>query len=93
MTISDTAKQLGINPKQLFQWLSDNNWIFKRSPKTPWVGYQTRINSGFLEHRSIVVENKQGTDMTSMQVRVTPKGLTVLADKVSSGSDLQTEMF
>ena len=82
MCITNAAKALHQRPKDLFAWLSAHRWIYKRAGSTTWVGYQDRIQSGLVEHKTTTVERSDGTEWTSTQVRVTAKGLARLATVV-----------
>ncbi|MEM9494679.1 MAG: phage antirepressor KilAC domain-containing protein [Pseudomonadota bacterium] len=77
--ITDAAKNLGIRPKDLFQWLNSNGWIYKRPGCAYWLGYQTRCNAGDLDHKTTTVLRADGTEKITEQVRVTAQGLSKLA--------------
>jgi anti-repressor protein len=44
------AKILKIKPKELFNWLHVNRWIY-RNGDGKWTGYQTHINRGLVEQK------------------------------------------
>ncbi|SET74882.1 phage antirepressor KilAC domain-containing protein [Paracoccus homiensis] len=79
LNITEAAKNLGMRPKDLFDWLSHNGWIYKRAGSAGWLGYQPKCNQGLLEHKSTTVTRADGSEKITEQVRVTPKGLSVLA--------------
>jgi len=80
MCVTDAAKQLQCKPKQLFNFMSEQKWIYRRSSGKNWIAYQAKIQQGLLEHKAnLVMDKKTNTEKTVMQVRVTPKGLTQLA--------------
>ncbi len=84
MCITDAAKTLQIQPKILFQWMSASGWIYKRAGGSgSWIAYQNRIQQGVLEHKTTTVTRGDGSEKTTFQVLVTPKGLAVLAEKLS----------
>lgn len=85
--ITNAAKDLGIQPKRLFAWLSENLWIYRRAGGSGWVAYQHRIQSGLLEHKVTTVEKSDGTTKMVEQVLVTPKGLARLAQVFSSAKE------
>ncbi|TCS94092.1 BRO family protein [Tepidimonas ignava] len=85
--ITNAAKDLGIQPKRLFAWLSENLWIYRRAGGSGWVAYQHRIQSGLLEHKVTTVEKSDGTAKMVEQVLVTPKGLARLAQVFSSAKE------
>lgn len=79
LCITDAAKTLQIPPRDLFRHLRANGWIYARAG-TSDIGYQVRINQGTLEHKVTTIARQDGTEKTITQVRVTPKGLSVLAE-------------
>lgn len=83
LCVTDAAKQLQIQPKKLFLWLQQNQWIYRRPGKAAWIGYQHRIQQGLLEHKISIFTKDDGTEQTTSQVRITPKGLTKLSDALS----------
>lgn len=79
LNVTEAAKNLGMRPKDLFDWLSHNGWIYKRAGSANWLGYQPKCNQGLLEHKSTTVTKADGSEKITEQVRITPKGLSVLA--------------
>lgn len=79
LNITEAAKNLGIRPKDLFDWLSHNGWIYKRPGSSGWLGYATKCNQGLVEHKTTTVTRADGTEKITEQVRITAKGLTILA--------------
>lgn len=79
LSITEAAKNLAMRPKDLFDWLSHNGWIYKRAGSANWLGYQPKCNQGLLEHKSTTVTKADGSEKITEQVRVTAKGLSVLA--------------
>jgi phage regulator Rha-like protein/phage antirepressor YoqD-like protein len=77
--ITDAAKTLQMRPKDLFTYLRQNGWIYRRVGGESEVGYQSKIVSGYLEHKTTTVLRGDGSEKVTTQVRVTPKGLTTLA--------------
>lgn len=84
MCVTNAAKALHQRPKDLFAWLSSNRWIYKRAGTAVWLGYQDRIQSGLIEHRTTTVERSDGTEKVIEQVLVTAKGLDRLAKAFSA---------
>lgn len=80
--ITDTAKVLQMRPKDLFDYLRNAGWIYRRPGGSTDLGYQNKITSGLLEHKITVVTRADGTDRETCQVRVTPRGLTKLAQLI-----------
>lgn len=79
LNITEAAKNLGMRPKDLFDWLSHNGWIYKRAGAASWLGYQPKCNQGLLEHKTTTVLRADGSEKVTEQVRITAKGLSVLA--------------
>lgn len=83
MCISNAVKDLQLQPKDLFRWLSVNHWIYKRKGNTAWTAYQDKINKGLLEHKIESVTLPNNRILTTEQVRVTSKGLAKLAYEIN----------
>ncbi len=78
MCITDAAKSLQVQPKALFNYLREHRWIYRRPNCASDIAYQDKLQSGVLEHKVTVVTRADGSEKTTTQVRVTPKGLTRL---------------
>lgn len=79
LNMTEAAKTLQVRPIDLRRWLLANRWIYRRNGSKNWLGYQDRIQSGLIEHKISTYEKDDGSQGISEQVRITPKGLTVLA--------------
>ena len=79
--ITDAAKTLQVQPNALFKFLRSHNWIYARPGTSHDVAYQSKLAAGFLEHKTTTVTRSDGSEKTVTQVRVTPKGLTRLAQE------------
>lgn len=79
LCITDAAKALQMRPKDLFAWLRQNGWIYRRPGSGHDLGYQSKTTTGLLEHKVTTVLRADGSEKVTEQVRVTPKGLTKLA--------------
>lgn len=73
--ITDTAKALKIPPRKLFEWLQNNRWIYKRAGGKNWLGYQKKIQTGYVEHKITTVEKSDGSEKVVEQALITPKGI------------------
>ncbi|UQI42766.1 phage antirepressor KilAC domain-containing protein [Vreelandella venusta] len=80
LCLTDSAKHLQARPKDLMQWMQANTWIYRRAGAGKWLGYQHRIQQGLLEHKVTTVSRSDGSEKICEQVRVTPKGLSRLAE-------------
>lgn len=79
LCVTDAAKTLQLRPQDLFKYLRQHSWIYKRAGTDHDVAYQSKLVSGVLEHKTTTVHRADGSEKVTTQVRVTPKGLTVLA--------------
>lgn len=82
LCLMDAAKELQMRPKDLIAFMSAHQWIYKRAGGSAWIGYQDRIQSGLLEHKSNIVIDGAGIERIRDQVRVTAKGITRLAEVI-----------
>lgn len=81
MCITDAAKTLQVRPKTLFDFLKSHGWIYTRAGSGDYIAYQPKLQMGLLEHKTTVVTRSDGSEKTTTQVRVTPKGLARLAQE------------
>lgn len=79
LCLTDAAKSLQIKRKDLIAILQARKWIYRRTGSTHFVAYQDKILAGVMEHKYSTVERPDGTEKTTEQARVTPKGLIRLA--------------
>lgn len=83
LCLTDAAKHLGVQRKHLLEWLRAHRWIYRREGNAHWLAYQPRLSAGLLDHKVTVIGlDDCGDQRMASQVRVTPKGLTVLAQKM-----------
>lgn len=87
MCVRDAAKALQLRPIDLTRWLQAHGWVYRRQGNAQLLGYQDKVQTGYLEHKVTVVSRTDGTEKVVEQVRVTPKGLARLA--VAIKEDLQ----
>lgn len=81
--ITDAAKLLQMTkPKDLFTLLQREQWIYRRSGSTTYVGYQDKIQQGLLEHKVTEITRSDGSAKVTQQVRITPKGLAKLGQLI-----------
>jgi Rha family phage regulatory protein len=84
LCVTDAAKALQMRPSDLFRWLRENGWIYRRPGSGHDLGYAERTNAGDLEHKVTTVLRADGSEKVTEQVRVTPRGLAKLAKLVST---------
>ena len=76
---TEAAKNLGIPPSLLIRWMKTNAWTYRRAGAKEDLAYQSKIAAGYLEHKVTTGPRPDGTEWVSTQVRITAKGLAVLA--------------
>lgn len=91
LNITEAAKALGIPQKKMFDKLKMEKWIYKRAGSKNWLGYHDKDKRGYLTHKVQPFLLPDGTERISEQVRITPKGLTKLAQIFSEGGAITTE--
>lgn len=79
MSRTEAAKHLGVPPHVLIKWMKMNGWAYRRPGSKEDLAYQSKIIAGYLEHKVTTGPRPDGTEWISTQLRVTAKGLTVLA--------------
>lgn len=85
MTIRETATTLEYPERKLVLWLIQNNWAYRRNGRKNLLGYAEVIKKGWLAHKVRTVEDVHtGEEKISEQLLVTPLGLTVLAQKLTT---------
>ncbi|MGZ9568246.1 phage antirepressor KilAC domain-containing protein [Alcaligenes nematophilus] len=85
MTIRETATTLEYPERKLVLWLIQNNWAYRRNGRKNLLGYAEMIKKGWLAHKVRTVEDVHtGEEKISEQLLVTPLGLTVLAQKLTT---------
>lgn len=85
MNQTNTAKHLGVRPKDLTAFLSASRWIYRRAGgRSAWTGYQDKIQQGLLEHKPYISVGEDGTETMRQQVLITAKGIAKLAVLLSA---------
>lgn len=82
VSLREAAKLLHVKPRALLVWLSEAGWIFRARDWGTWQGYQRRIDDGHLCHVMVPIERSDGRRELQAQCKVTPRGLTHLAQLV-----------
>jgi phage antirepressor YoqD-like protein len=72
-----------MQPKEFFARLLRNGWIFKRRGSSTYLGYESKVVAGYLEHKVAAIPRGDGSEKMVEQVRITPKGLTKIASLIS----------
>lgn len=79
LNITAAAKALQVRPKDLFAYLQAHGWIYRRTGGAGYLGYQSKVTTGLLEHKVTTVLRGDGSEKIVEQVLVTAKGLAKLA--------------
>lgn len=78
--VRDAAKTLQVQEKKLKQLLIQEKWAYRRPTGSGLLAYADKIQSGLMEHKVANGEKSDGSEWTSTQARITPKGLVKLAE-------------
>ncbi|AGF74811.1 anti-repressor protein [Bartonella australis AUST/NH1] len=89
MCITNAAKALEMRPRDLFAYLSQNKWIYRRMGNTAYIPYQEKIQSGLMDCPTKVISRGDGSEKIAVQARVTSKGLARLSEILSGNSTLR----
>lgn len=76
------AKALQITPKQMFSWLRENSWIYRRPGGNGNVAYQDKIKCGYLTHKVTTIHREDGTEKVVEQVLITGKGIAKISQSL-----------
>lgn len=82
----DAAKSLQVRPIDLQRIMQSNRWIYRQAQNGPWLGYQDKITTGYLEHKVNTVDRSDGTEKAVTQCRITTKGLGRLAKMIGGAA-------
>lgn len=85
LNLTEAAKALQQQPRKFNQYLSSLRWIYRRAGGKRWLGYQDKVQQGLLEHKVETITLADGSERLCEQVRITPKGLTKLAQQFCVG--------
>lgn len=88
LCLTDAAKALQQRPREFFQHLQARKWIYKRPGAAHWIGYQDKVQAGYVEHKVTEVTRSDGSGKVVEQVRITGKGLAKLAKDLNVTPDL-----
>ena len=84
LSLRETATTLKVPERKFILWMQRHGWLYRRPGKGTLLGYAERLKDGYLEHKAVTIHNdRTGEDEIREQVRVTPRGLTVLAKRVA----------
>ena len=78
------AKALQQSPNKFCDWLRKNHWIYRRAGGKNNLGYQDKVQAGYLTHKVTTVNREDGTEKVVEQVLITTKGITRLASVLNT---------
>lgn len=78
------AKLFSMPQNRFFKELHAKNWTYKRGKV--WVGYEDKVKRGYLENDLRTFTDANGEERTSVQLKITPKGVARLAQIFSEGA-------
>lgn len=85
LTVTQAAKMLKMQPKQLFDWLARHGWLYRSGGSGVWLGYQDKVRSGCVTHSVHRYESRStGEQRITTQVYLTPKGMGKIAEKLGA---------
>lgn len=79
LSLMAAAKSLQVRPIKFCESLRQMGWIYRRTGGKSNLGYQDKVQAGWLTHKVCRLERPDGSEKVVEQVLVTPKGLTKLA--------------
>lgn len=82
LNLTEVAKALHVKRKDLIGWLGVHGWIYRRKGSGNWLGYASKEKAGYLTHKVNIERMPDGEDRVHEQVRITPNGLTRLAQAI-----------
>ncbi|MFV1694208.1 phage antirepressor [Phaeobacter sp. JH20_25] len=78
------AKLFAMPQNRFFKELHAKNWIYKRGKV--WVGYEDKVKRGYLENDLRTFTDASGEERSSVQLKITPKGVSRLAQIYPGGT-------
>lgn len=86
--IREASQVLQVPERKLARFLDSEGWIFKMHGSSRWQGYSEKRKAGLLTHKVHRYRGEGGEWCESEAVRITPRGIAKLAEKLSAGIDL-----
>jgi len=84
LTLRDAAKTLQVAERKFIGWLEETGWLYRNAQKQARA-YSEPIKQGLLAHKTdVFFDSRYGLERVQEAVRVTPKGLTVLAQRAKA---------
>lgn len=87
LNLTEAAAHLGVERYRVIRWLSENRWMYRPANSKRWLSYQKRIQQGVVVNKvSVIGTTDEGDSRCASQIRITAKGMTILAAKVAEGA-------
>ncbi|WP_375641229.1 MULTISPECIES: antA/AntB antirepressor family protein [unclassified Bartonella] len=81
----EAAKMLEVRPKDLTNYLRQNDWVYRRAPGAPLLPYQDKIKKGFMDCPAITIQRPDGTEKVLPSTKITSRGLACLREQIHGG--------
>ncbi|WP_375635122.1 MULTISPECIES: antA/AntB antirepressor family protein [unclassified Bartonella] len=81
----EAAKMLEVRPKDLTDYLRQNDWVYRRAPGAPLLPYQDKIKKGFMDCPAITIQRPDGTEKVLPSTKITSRGLACLREQIFGG--------
>ncbi|WP_375613924.1 antA/AntB antirepressor family protein [Bartonella sp. AP153HLJHH] len=81
----EAAKMLEVRPKDLTDYLRQNDWVYRRAPGAPLLPYQDKIKKGFMDCPAITIQRPDGTEKVLPSTKITSRGLACLREQIHGG--------
>ncbi|WP_396584247.1 antA/AntB antirepressor family protein [Bartonella grahamii] len=78
----EAAKMLEVRPKDLTDYLRQNDWVYRRAPGAPLLPYQDKIKKGFMDCPAITIQRPDGTEKVLPSTKITSRGLACLREQI-----------
>jgi phage antirepressor YoqD-like protein len=77
--LREAAKVLQVREKDFLVFLHSRGWTYRSQLGGRWVAHASTLRAGLMEVKTVNGVKEDGTEWTSSQSKVTPKGITKLA--------------
>ncbi|AQX20197.1 antA/AntB antirepressor family protein [Bartonella sp. WD16.2] len=80
--ISEAAKDLKVNPKDLTSYLLNRRWAYRSGVDRRLLPYQSKIKGGLMDCVAKTIQTISGREMTVSSAKITSKGLARLSEQL-----------
>lgn len=78
-SLREAAKVLQVKEKDFLQFLHSKSWTYRMPTGQRWMAHATTLRQGYMEHKTTTGEKDDGSQWTSSQAKITPRGIAKLA--------------